>query len=83
MDEQDARWIERLIEEGLIKVVEPQVATCTCHIEVINGERCYIIGPSCVKHGIRSRHIPQPGATLKARRVDAHRHSAHSVKGDS
>ena len=78
MDEQDLKWLEAIAESGVsehVRIIEPQIPVCCCAAPFeVDGVRYESRDAGCLFHGLRSRWIPQPGNTLKAKRNDGKRH---------
>lgn len=82
MNEKDERWIEALIESGVVKTVslqKPPVCCCGKLFEH-NGVLYESVNAGCLIHGIRSHYVERVGESMKSRRRDTKRHAAHGVK---
>ena len=82
MTEQDALWMEALVDSGVVKTVplhEPPVCCCGKPFEH-DGVLYESVNAGCVIHGVRSHHVERAGESMRTRRCDTKRHTAHGVK---
>ncbi len=82
MTDHDVLWLESLIDSGVVKTVpmqEPPVCCCGKTFEH-NGVLYESVNAGCVIHGVRSHYVERVGESMKSRRRDTKRHSAHGVK---